>query len=390
LVDETQRRVKVVSLKVSYKSATIEEFIDRHAPDVGRNGIYIRTTQPFPNGTLLRLQIQVANGQVVIAALGSVAWTRDGLSETSRRPAGMGVCFVKTDEASDKLIDDLTRRRADAGLAYEEGFRSTTSSSAPPPPPNSMFPPTNKHAPGPEEPTVVSRMEDIVDEATAPRNRWRKTTLMGIQPLPDAGGARESAPDEPTLIRKVPEGLEQLPELREEPPREPAPSKVDFTCPVLIEDIRFDALRRAAEPPAPSVRARRATAGVREIVGALMVLTVAFAFAGDRSRRRPRAPEPSPNVTTAATASEARPSPISAPPAASREQPPAATPSPEPAATSELATPDASPPVAPRTGPPLIPRANVVRKKPPAATTSATGLSKPKWLLKPAKADNPY
>ena len=42
------RRVKIVSLNVRYKSATVDEFIENHAHDVSRGGIFIKTGNPFP------------------------------------------------------------------------------------------------------------------------------------------------------------------------------------------------------------------------------------------------------------------------------------------------------------------------------------------------------
>jgi hypothetical protein len=212
----------------------------------------------------------------------------------------------------------------------------------------------------------------------------RKLTLMGIGALPPAPGAREpSQPDEPTLIKKVSEPLE-------ESLREPAPSMVDFTSPVLVDDVRLDAPRRAAEPSAPSSTSRRATPGIREIVAALAIVTVAFTITGDRARRRTKAPEQRPNVATMVATAEATPAtPVTAPPETPLRE--STTPISEPATTSEAMTPDASPPVAARTATPPAPtRASVVHKKLPVVTTTASALSKPKWLLKPAKVDNPY
>ena len=56
------RRVKIVSLNVRYKSATVDEFIENHAHDVSRGGIYIKTANPFPPGTLLKFEIRLASG----------------------------------------------------------------------------------------------------------------------------------------------------------------------------------------------------------------------------------------------------------------------------------------------------------------------------------------
>jgi hypothetical protein len=57
------RRVKIVSLNVRYKSATVDEFIENHAHDVSRGGIFIKTANPFPPGTLLKFEIRLASDQ---------------------------------------------------------------------------------------------------------------------------------------------------------------------------------------------------------------------------------------------------------------------------------------------------------------------------------------
>jgi uncharacterized protein (TIGR02266 family) len=113
------RRVKIVSLNVRYKSATVDEFIENHAHDVSRGGIYIKTANPFPPGTLLKFEIRLASDQAVIAGVGRVVWKRDAASSNGERPAGMGVKFIKIDEPSKSVIDKLVNTRADAGKAYE-------------------------------------------------------------------------------------------------------------------------------------------------------------------------------------------------------------------------------------------------------------------------------
>jgi len=113
------RRVKIVSLNVRYKSATVDEFIENHAHDVSRGGIYIKTANPFPPGTLLKFEIRLASDQAVIAGVGRVVWKRDPTQSNGERPAGMGVKFIKIDEPSKSVIDKLVNTRDDAGRAYE-------------------------------------------------------------------------------------------------------------------------------------------------------------------------------------------------------------------------------------------------------------------------------
>src|SRR5579863_6319072 len=121
------RRVKIVSLNVRYKSATVDEFIENHAHDVSRGGIYIKTGNPFPPGTLLKFEIRLASDQAVIAGVGRVVWKRDAGTSNGERPAGMGVKFIKIDEPSKTVIDKLVNTRHDAGKAYESESEVTTS-----------------------------------------------------------------------------------------------------------------------------------------------------------------------------------------------------------------------------------------------------------------------
>jgi len=113
------RRVKIVSLNVRYKSATVDEFIENHAHDVSRGGIYIKTATPFVAGTLLKFEIRLASDQTVITGVGRVVWKRDPTESTAERPAGMGVKFIKVDDASKVIIDRLVASKVDAGRGFE-------------------------------------------------------------------------------------------------------------------------------------------------------------------------------------------------------------------------------------------------------------------------------
>ncbi len=111
-------RAKIVSLNVRYKSATVDEFIDNHASDVSKGGIFIKTSTPFPQGTLLKFEIRLAGDQSVIAGVGRVVWKREPAIAKPESPAGMGVKFIKLDDASRAVIDKLVATREDAGHAY--------------------------------------------------------------------------------------------------------------------------------------------------------------------------------------------------------------------------------------------------------------------------------
>src|SRR3954462_11467525 len=114
-------RAKVLTMTVRYKSATLDEFIEHHSYDVSRGGMFIKTPSPFPPGTLLKFEVKIAADQKVIQGVGRVVWKRDGETTGDTRPAGMGVKFIKIDDASRKVIDALVESRGDASSAYEAG-----------------------------------------------------------------------------------------------------------------------------------------------------------------------------------------------------------------------------------------------------------------------------
>src|SRR5882724_2624625 len=114
-------RAKVLTMTVRYKSATLDEFIEHHSHDVSRGGMFIKTPSPFPPGTLLKFEVKIAEDQKVIQGVGRVVWKRETETGDKERPSGMGVKFIKIDDASRKTIDSLVDSRDGAGAAYEAG-----------------------------------------------------------------------------------------------------------------------------------------------------------------------------------------------------------------------------------------------------------------------------
>ena len=112
------KRAKIVSLNVRYKSATVDEFIENHSHDVSKGGIFIKTPTPFPPGTLIKFEIRIANDKAVIMGVGRVVWKREPSQSAGERPSGMGVKFIKIDDSSRLLIDRVVAEKEGAGAAY--------------------------------------------------------------------------------------------------------------------------------------------------------------------------------------------------------------------------------------------------------------------------------
>src|SRR5580658_1967540 len=174
------RRVKIVSLNVRYKSATVDEFIENHAYDVSRGGIYIKTANPFPPGTLLKFEIRLASDQAVIAGVGRVVWKRDAASSNGERPAGMGVKFIKIDEPSKTVIDKLVNTRSDAGRAYESEAEAPTTSAELPAVKVTPAPAAVHAAPPPAAAAVPHAASPTPGAGQATPLAPRKATMMGL------------------------------------------------------------------------------------------------------------------------------------------------------------------------------------------------------------------
>src|SRR4051812_15957949 len=98
------------SLKVKYKSATVDEFIEQFGSDISRGGIFIKTKKPLDTGALLKFEFQLASGAAVIHGVGRVAWRRAEERARTDLPAGMGIKFIKLDDQSRAVIERVEAR----------------------------------------------------------------------------------------------------------------------------------------------------------------------------------------------------------------------------------------------------------------------------------------
>lgn len=288
-------RAKIVSLNVRYKSATVDEFIENHSHDVSKGGIFIKTSTPFPQGTLLKFEIRLSGDQAVIAGVGRVVWKREASTSGSESPAGMGVKFIKIDENSRTVIDRLVGTKENAGSAFtaelekkvDEGktlqglaaaapnatlLGTGAGAAAPAGPPRpdgpklkatimgmgavkdptkepspgpaagaGFFPPTNAEAdmPPPEERTMMKQAAELLEEAL--KGAGGSMDEIGTNPL-FAGPAVAPRAGTPT----PPEGKKEL------EPTSP-PSTVRDT-PLAKESAPGPISERPAAPAAVSVR----------------------------------------------------------------------------------------------------------------------------------------
>ncbi|WP_152643384.1 TIGR02266 family protein, partial [Anaeromyxobacter sp. PSR-1] len=84
-----------VLLRIRLAYGSVDEFVDRFALNVSRGGLFVRTLEPQPPGTPLRLDVVLESGDQVIHGSGVVRWSTppSAPGEPARVP-GMGIKFV--------------------------------------------------------------------------------------------------------------------------------------------------------------------------------------------------------------------------------------------------------------------------------------------------------
>jgi len=79
-----------VSLRIKFRSATLDQFIERYAVDVSRGGIFIRTREPLSVGTQLRFDFQAAGHGAAAGGRRHDRLDPRERSDARRRDAGHG------------------------------------------------------------------------------------------------------------------------------------------------------------------------------------------------------------------------------------------------------------------------------------------------------------
>ncbi len=167
-----------VTLKIKFKSATLDQFIERYSVDVSHGGIFIRTKDPLAVGTQLRFEFQLQDASPLISGEGTVVWTREHDPARVGVAPGMGVRFDKLAPESQLVLDKILQMKAkDTGV--DPRFESLQSND-----------PKTRVAPAP----LVSGLAAQSAQATkiAPAPTGPRSTVMGLGPsmaVPPSGNA---------------------------------------------------------------------------------------------------------------------------------------------------------------------------------------------------------
>lgn len=134
MADSRTRQAKrsPVTLKIKFKSATLDQFIERYSVDVSHGGIFIRTKDPLPVGTTMRFEFQLKDASPLIQGEGTVVWTREHDPKRVGVAPGMGVRFDRLTEGSQQILDRILAGKASKGSA-KPAFSDTPTRVAPSP-----------------------------------------------------------------------------------------------------------------------------------------------------------------------------------------------------------------------------------------------------------------
>jgi len=195
LADPNTRQGKrtPVTLKIKFKSETIEQFIERYAVDVSQGGIFIRTKEPLAVGTQMKFEFQLRDASPLIAGEGTVVWTRENDPSRPAIAPGMGVRFDRLNDGSQTVLERILAEKAKQ--APQRGGVGASSGDGPSKP---LFTDTpTKVAPAPVQEALGVRRS---------RHDSEQTPLPNPMPFhSDADDFDERAFEEATKVRALEE-----------------------------------------------------------------------------------------------------------------------------------------------------------------------------------------
>jgi hypothetical protein len=119
-------------LKIRTKSATVEDFITRHARDFGVTGVFVTMRKPLDVGAGVGVEFQLVDGRPVFTAKGLVAWRREATRDSNLEP-GMGLAFTKLEGDAAELLSRIAERRGGAPSRFDEPNAAPVAPRPPPP-----------------------------------------------------------------------------------------------------------------------------------------------------------------------------------------------------------------------------------------------------------------
>lgn len=94
-------------VSINHEFASVDQLVSEYVTNISRSGVFIRSDNPLPVGTLVNLCFSVILDDLeTVSGVGKVV-------RVSEDPPGMGVVFVELDTISEKIIESLFTRGID-------------------------------------------------------------------------------------------------------------------------------------------------------------------------------------------------------------------------------------------------------------------------------------
>jgi uncharacterized protein (TIGR02266 family) len=166
MADTRRDKRAPIALKVRYKSATVDEFLEHYSEDISRGGTFIKSKKPMAVGTLLKFELQLKDESRLIHGVGRVVWKREPDEATDGNPAGMGIKFIKMDSESRALVQKILDVRGDSPGKFDSGAHPPGSNGAAAVS-DAFFPSTTPEdeMPPPEDRTAIRDASEFLGEA---------------------------------------------------------------------------------------------------------------------------------------------------------------------------------------------------------------------------------
>ena len=295
-----------VTVKIKFKSASLEQFIERYSVDVSQGGIFVRTPKPLSVGTSINFEFQLQDGSPLLSGSGTVVWIREQDAAKGGGSPGMGVRFDQLPPPSQKVLtqvleqkqraqefsDQPTRVAPDAKEMVEQAAAGISGGAESQPEPVGLpdFGGMDAGAVPPEDavPTVVAPQDEEPPpmpppSMEVPMELASRATNTEVAPEP-AQGARTEEEPAPRAAASSP-AVEEREEPESEAVRKERLAKILFS---ETEESTEEESSEGAEPlaePAP-VRAprvteeRRPVRGEKKSSGAIVWVLVLLAAGG--------------------------------------------------------------------------------------------------------------
>ncbi len=253
---------KAVNLTVKLAHKGVDEFVEKYATNISVGGLFIRTRDPQPLGTLVHFKIEIANSQRMLQGTAVVKWIRGPTDPAG--PPGMGLEFKELDAASHAVVKRiLAGNQAPSALAPPPSIAPVKTKPAavaprPPPPPPQVAPPApavRKAAPMVPPPPPAADFDFDAELAKLPATPRVAVVTPEEAPsaldenfdfdMPGVDGEKAVDLDLDALIAGTPPPPPDL-------PPDPVPEGFEFDLDI---DMDLSAAATSAPPPPPAARA---------------------------------------------------------------------------------------------------------------------------------------